>query len=316
MTSWGYTLSSEEHPPRTLMANAERAEAVGFDFLSISDHYHPWVGEQGQSPFVWSTIGAVAARTSRIRLGVGVNCPILRIHPAIVAHAAATSACLLEGRFFLGVGTGEALNEHVLGQRWPNIETRREMLSEAVAVMRCLWTGDTVDHRGQHYTVENAKLFTVPDEAPPVVFSAFGEEAARLAAAEGDGIWGTSPQADLLEVFEAAGGKGMKVGQLSLCWGPDRDRAVELAHRVWPNTGIPGQLSQDLPTWTHFEQVAALVTPEAIADKLPCGPDPGPIRDAIAAYTDAGYDHVHLHQIGPDQEGFLSMWEREVVPRL
>src|SRR5215213_6619023 len=201
MTSWGYTLSSEEHPPQVLVANAERAERAGFDFLSISDHYHPWIREQGQSPFVWSTIGAIAARTSRIRLGVGVTCPIMRIHPAIVAQAAATSACLLEGRFFLGVGTGEALNEHVVGQRWPNIETRREMLSEAVAVMRRLWSGETVDHRGRHYTVENARLFTVPEEPPPVVVSAFGEEAARLAAADGDGIWGTSPQSSLLETF-------------------------------------------------------------------------------------------------------------------
>src|SRR5262249_9559780 len=187
MTNWGFTLSSEEHGPRDLIHYAQQAEAAGFDFLTISDHYHPWVSNQGESPFVWTTIGGVAATTSRVRLAVGVSCPLVRIHPAIVAQAAATCAVAMEGRFLLGVGTGEALNEHITGEHWPTIETRWEMLREAVEIMRSLWDGDTVDMRGEHYTVENAKLFTRPEEPPPVVVSALGTTAAGVAADIGDG---------------------------------------------------------------------------------------------------------------------------------
>lgn len=316
MTSWGYTLSSEEHGPRRLVELAERAEQVGFDFLTISDHYHPWVSEQGSSPFVWATLGGVAARTRRVRVGTGVTCPIIRMHPAVVAHAAATVADMFEGRFFFGVGTGEALNEHVTGEGWPPIEVRLDMLREAVEVMRSLWTGDTVDHWGEHYTVENAHLFTVPPEPPPVVVSAFGPMAARVAAEVGDGLWATSPDTETVEAWQQAGGKGMRVGQVTICWGADREQAVRTAHRVWPNAGIPGQLSQDLPTWTHFEQAAQLVTEDLIASSVPCGPDPGPVLEQVGALVDAGFDHVHLHQIGDDQEGFFEFWEREVAPRL
>ena len=194
MTSWGFTLSSEEHPPAALVAQAERAEAAGFDFLTISDHFHPWIDEQGHSPFVWTVLGAVANVTDRVRVGTGVTCPILRVHPAVVAHAAATTAVLFEGRFFLGLGTGEALNEHILGQRWPAVETRLEMLEEAIEVMRQLWTGEVVDHRGAHYQVENARLYDVPDDRIPVVVSAFGAKAGELAGRAGDGIWMTSPR--------------------------------------------------------------------------------------------------------------------------
>ena len=178
MTTYGYTLSSEEHAPSTLVDLARRAEAVGFDFLTVSDHYHPWVQAQGHSPFVWSLLGAVSAVTDRVRVGVGVTCPTMRIHPAIVAQAAATSSLLLEGRFFLGVGTGEALNEHIIGRHWPVPEVRRTMLAEAIDVMRRLWTGETVDHHGEHYIVENARLFDPPEEQIPVVVSAFGTDAA------------------------------------------------------------------------------------------------------------------------------------------
>ena len=198
MTSWGYTLSSEEHPPADLVRQAQRAEAAGFDFLTISDHFHPWIDEQGHSPFVWTVLGGVAQATTAVQVGTGVTCPILRIHPAIVAHAAATTAVLFEGRFFLGLGTGEALNEHILGQRWPAVETRLEMLDEAIEVMRELWTGEVVDHHGTHYKVENARLYDVPDDPIPVVVSAFGTKAAELAARDGDGIWMTSPRDDVL----------------------------------------------------------------------------------------------------------------------
>jgi coenzyme F420-dependent glucose-6-phosphate dehydrogenase len=316
MTNWGYTLSSEEHGPCELVRYAQRAEEVGFDFLTISDHYHPWLESQGQSPFVWTTIGGVAATTSRVRLAVGVCCPLIRIHPAIVAQAAATSAAAMEGRFLLGVGTGEALNEHITGVHWPTIETRREMLRDAVQIMRDLWTGETVDHVGAHYTVENARLFTLPDEPPSVVVSAFGEGSAAVAADIGDGLWSTAPDHDLLAQYSKAGGTGPRIGQVSVCWAPDEEDAVRTAYEWWPNTVLEGQLSQDLPTWTHFKQACALVTPDDVRESVPCGPDPDRVVESLRTYEKAGYDHIHVHQIGPDQEGFLRFWERDVLTRL
>ncbi len=313
MTAFGYTLSSEEHGPATLVANAGRAEELGFDFVSISDHFHPWVSEQGHSPFVWSVLGAIGATTDRIEVGVGVTCPIIRIHPAIVAQAVATTTLLLDGRFVFGVGTGEALNEHVLGDRWPRPEIRREMLEEAVDVMRALWTGDTVDHRGEHYEVENAKLFDIPDAPPPVVVSGFGTEAAALAGRIGDGYWGTTPDRELLDAYEKAGGTGSRYAQLNVCWADDVDTARKTVHRVWPNGGIPGQLSQDLPTWTHFEQAAELVTEDDATKSTPCGPDiVEPILESVRKYEAAGYDHLYFHQVGPDQAGFLDFWDSEL----
>ncbi|HWC67583.1 MAG TPA: TIGR03557 family F420-dependent LLM class oxidoreductase [Acidimicrobiales bacterium] len=316
MTQFGYTLASEEHPPNDLVRHARRAEELGFDFLSISDHFHPWISEQGQSPFVWSTIGGVASVTERIELGVGVACPLIRIHPAIVAQAAATSAVMLEGRFFLGVGTGELLNEHVVGARWPAIEIRQEMLREAVDIIRRLCTGDDVDHHGRYYEVENARLFTHPEDVPPIIVSAFGPAAVEMAAEIGDGLWSTSPDPELLQQYGDAGGKGPRIGQVTLCWADNREDAIRTAHRVWPTSGIPGQLSQELPTPTTFEQAAQLVTPEAIAQKLPCGPGVEPVLEAIRAYEQAGFDRLHLHQIGPDQDGFFRFWEKELQPAL
>ncbi len=316
MTTWGYTLSSEEHRPADLVRHASLAEQAGFDFLSISDHFHPWIDEQGHSPFVWSVLGGVAQATSTVRVGTGVTCPILRTHPAIVAHAAATTALLFEGRFFLGVGTGEALNEHVLGQRWPSIEVRQEMLAEALHVMRELWKGDTVDLHGTHYTVENARLYDVPDEPIPIVVSAFGTKAAELAARDGDGIWMTSPRDDVLRAFRHANGTGPRIGQYTLCWAPTEAEGVATAHRVWPNTGLPGQLAQDLPTPSHFEQATTLVSEQHIAEQVACGPDPDRVLDDLRTYEAKGLDHIHLHQIGPDQEGFLAFWEQELRPKL
>jgi G6PDH family F420-dependent oxidoreductase len=316
MTTWGYTLSSEEHPPAELVRLAQDAEGRGFGFLSISDHFHPWIDEQGHSPFVWSVLGAVAQVTDSVRVGTGVTCPTLRTHPAIIAHAVATTAQLFEGRFFLGVGTGEALNEHILGQRWPTIEIRQEMLAEALEVMRELWTGSTVDHHGRHYTVENARIYDPPAEPIQIVVSAFGPKAAEMAAEHGDGIWMTSPQDEVLEAFEKAGGTGPRIGQLTLCWAETEKDAVATAKRIWPNTAIPGQLAQDLPTPQHFEQATELVRDEDIASAVPCGPDPGPVLEKLRAAEEAGLDHVHLHQIGPDQQGFLQFWEKELLPEL
>ncbi len=313
---YGMTLSSEEHPPKRLVEMARMAEDAGFDFVSISDHYHPWVGEQGHSPFVWSVLGAIAEATDRIEVGVGVTCPTVRIHPAVLAQATATTSQLLGDRFVWGVGSGENLNEHILGDRWPPFDIRIEMLEEAVEVIRKLWRGDSVTHRGEYYTVEDATIFDPPQHDVPIVVSAFGPKAAEVAARIGDGLWITGIQAEVIDAFRQAGGRGSVYSQLSLCWADDRDKAVALAHRVWPNTAMPGQLVQDLRTPLHFEQAAEVVTKEMIADALPCGPDPAPIVESTRRAIEAGVDHVYFHQIGDDQEGFVDFWRRELRPAL
>jgi len=316
VVSFGYTLSSEEHAPRDLVANARRAEDLGFDFVSISDHFHPWVSNQGHSPFVWSVLGAIAASTERIEVGVGVTCPIVRIHPAVLAQASATAALLLEGRFTFGVGTGEALNEHVLGHRWPRPEVRLAMLEEAVDVIRRLWSGETVDHRGEFYEVDNARLFDPPEAAPPIVVSGFGPEATKLAARIGDGYWGHSPEKELLELFGSEGGRGPRYAQLNVCVADDEATARKTVHEIWPNGGVAGQLSQDLPTFTHFEQAASMVTEDDATESVPCGRDVEPILESVRAYREAGYDHLYFHQIGPDQAAFFDLWSTELQPAL
>ncbi len=316
MAEYGYTLSSEEHGPNDLVRHAALAEEAGFDFVSISDHFHPWVEAQGHSPFVWSVLGSIAQVTDQIDVAVGVTCPIVRLHPAIVAHAAATTSLLLGDRFSLGVGTGEALNEHVLGHRWPPPAVRREMLEEAVDVMRRLFTGETVDHRGAFYEVENARLFDPPDVVPPIIVSGFGDAAVELAARIGDGFWGHSPEREVIDRYEQAGGSGPRYAQVNVCWATDEDDARKTAHHVWPNAGVSGQLSQDLPTWTHFEQASETVTEQDATKSVTCGPALQPYLDAVREFTDAGYDHVYLHQIGPDQEGFLRFWSEELRPAL
>ncbi len=316
MVKHGLTLSSEEHPPRKLVEIAVAAEQAGFDFVSISDHFHPWISEQGHSPFVWSVLGAISQRTQDLEVGVGVSCPTFRVHPVISAHAAATAACLLDGRFTWGVGSGEALNEHVLGDRWPPGEIRLEMLEEAIEITRELWAGGSVTHRGTHYTVEDARIFDLPATMPPIVVSAFGDEAVKLAARHGDGLWSTGLQGEIIDKYRAEGGKGPIWSQLSLCWDPDYETAVDRAHRIWPNTALPGQLAQDLRTVLHFEQAVELVTREDIESSLPCGPDPEPILDSIQEAIDLGIEYVYLHQIGDPTEGFIEFWLQEIRPKL
>ncbi|MGZ6951118.1 MAG: TIGR03557 family F420-dependent LLM class oxidoreductase [Acidimicrobiia bacterium] len=309
MISIGYTLSAEEQPPRALVAHAQRAEAAGFDFVSMSDHYHPWVQAQGHSPFVWSVLGAVAATTERIDVGIGVTCPIMRIHPAVVAQAAATTSLLLEGRFFLGVGAGELLNEHIVGLRWPPPETRMLMLGEAVDVMRALWTGETVDHHGQFFTVENARLFDPPTRPVPVVVSGFGAAATELAARIGDGFWSVQPAPDLPGRYEQAGGTGPRIAQMTVCVAPTVEEGRRTLREQWPNAGVKGQAASDLPTWSHFEQVSEDLTEDQVVGDAPCGPDAESILKSVQQYLDAGYDRLYFHQVGPDQSAFFALWE-------
>ena len=316
MPEIGYALSSEEHPPNDLVRYAQRAEESGFTFAAISDHFHPWVDQQGQSSFVWSVIGAISSATTSLRLGTGVTCPTVRIHPAIIAQAAATAAAMMPGRFFLGVGSGENLNEHILGDHWPPAPVRQEMLAEALAVIRQLWEGGYQSFEGTYYTVENARLYTLPDEPPPIVMAAGGPSAAELAGQVADGLWSVAPDKDLIDKFRHAGGSGPRYGQINVCWAADEDEARKTAFEWWPNAGLGGELSQELPLPRHFEQAAALVTPDDLAAKLALGPDPEKYLDAIKAFVEAGFDHVYLHQIGPDQDGFFKFFQRELVPRL
>ncbi|MFD1150027.1 TIGR03557 family F420-dependent LLM class oxidoreductase [Saccharothrix hoggarensis] len=316
MVSIGYFLSSEEFTPRELVDQARWAERAGFERLWISDHYHPWNDQQGQSPFVWSVIGALSEVTS-LPITTAVTCPTVRIHPAVVAQAAATAAVQCRGGFTLGVGTGEALNEHILGDRWPSAPERLEMLEEAVEVMRALWTGKEVTHRGRHYTVENARLYTLPPSPVPVYVSAFGPKAADVAGRIGDGLCSTMPDPSLIEKFRAAGGDGKPTqAGFKVCHAETAEAGVKTAHRLWPNEHLPGELAQVLPTPRHFEQASTLVTEEAVASALPVGPDPEPYVDAVREYADAGYDEVYVQQIGPDQERFFAFWAESVAPEL
>jgi G6PDH family F420-dependent oxidoreductase len=312
----GYFLSSEETSPRELVEQARLAEQAGFQDLWISDHFHPWNDEQGHSPFVWSVIGAIARATSRMKLTTAVTCPTIRIHPAIVAQAAATSAVLLEGRFALGLGSGEALNEHILGTRWPEADERLEMLEEAVEVIRTLWQGGQQSHRGRHYRVENARIYDLPEEAPPILISAFGEKSTELAARIGDGLCTVAPVKDAVEEFRSKASRDVLVaGAVKVCWDEDEARARRTAHRLWPNDPLPGELSQVLPTPAHFEQAAQLVTEEMVAESIPCGPDLDAHVEKIREYEDAGFDELYVQQVGGGHERLFELYAQEILPR-
>lgn len=317
MTRFGYFLATEEHGPRELVRQAQGAEAAGFDALWISDHFHPWLDSQGQSPFVWSVVGAIGQVTS-LPVTTAVTCPIMRVHPAVVAQAAATAAVMVRGGFTLGVGTGEALNEHILGLPWPPASRRLSMLEEALEVMRRLWTGKLVTHRGEHYEVDTARLYTLPEEPPKVYMSAFGPKAIGLAAREADGLIQVAPAAEAVEAFRAEGGEGRPVqGGLKVCWAPTEEEARRVAHHRWPNEALTGEAPQLLPLPRHFEQLTeGLVTEQMVADEIACGPDPEVHVAAIRPYLEAGVDEVYVCQVGDDQEGFFEFYADEVLPRL
>jgi len=311
MAEIGYFLSSEEHGPAALVEQARLASDAGIGSVWISDHFHPWLDEQGQSPFVWSVIGAIAASTP-LAVITAVTCPTVRIHPAIVAHAAATSALLLDGRFELGVGSGEYLNEHIFGDQWPITDVRLDMLEEAVEVMRRLWTGEEIVHRGRHYTVENARLYSLPERPPPVLMSGFGPKATDLAARIADGYMSTKPDEDLVNRYREQGGRGTASAGVKVCWGPDADECAERAHRLWRSSGVPGELSQELRSPALFDQASSVVTVDTVAEHIPCGPDAEPIVKAVQRYVDAGYDRVFINQIGPNQAEFFRFFAHEL----
>jgi G6PDH family F420-dependent oxidoreductase len=317
MPELGFALSSEDHPPNELVRQASLAERAGFTFALISDHFHPWVDAQGHSPFVWSVLGAIAQSTEKFRIGTGVTCPLLRIHPAIVAHAAATVGCLMPGRFFLGVGTGENLNEHVLGAKWPAPDERLELLEEAVGLMRQLWEGDYQTHRGKHYTAENLRIFDLPDKSVEVAVAAMQPQAAQLAGKIGDALINVAPKQEIVQKFDESGGTGKpKYGQVTVCWAKSKDEAKKTAFDNWPNILVEGSASQELPLPSDFEQLVEDREPDDLEGALPLGPDADEYLEHLQEYEKAGYTHVCVHQIGSDQDGFLEFAKRELIPKL
>jgi G6PDH family F420-dependent oxidoreductase len=312
---FGYFLSCEEYTPAELVEQARLAQDAGFEALWISDHYHPWNDNQGQSPFVWAVIGALSEACD-LPVTTAVSCPTVRIHPAVVAQAAATAAVMLEGRFRLGVGSGEALNEHILGDPWPTADVRLAMLEEAVIVMRSLWTGETINHAGPYYTVDSARIYTRPDQPPPIYVSGFGPKATELAAEIGDGYINTAPDKELVALFkDNSGGKPAAAG-VKVCWADTEDEGVDIAHRLWANAGLPGELAQVLPSPKHFEQASQLVTKESTRTSAVCGPDIERHIEVFAPYRDAGFDEVYVANMGPNYKEMIQAYGEKVLPAL
>jgi G6PDH family F420-dependent oxidoreductase len=313
---YGYKLSAEGFGPQELVRQARLAEASGFDFVEISDHFHPWLDSQGHSPFAWTVLGAIAATTDTIGLATGVTCPTVRYHPAIVAQAAATLALVSDGRFTLGIGAGERLNEHVVGRGFPAVAERQAMLREALEIIRLLWQGGYQSYRGEYLDLEDARLFDLPDELPVIAVAAGGPDAAELAAELGDGMFGTEPKAELFEAYHGAGGDGPTYGEVGLAWAETEDAAVQAAFESsrWSLTGW--KVMSELPNPANFEAASTVVRPEDVAAAMPCGPDATKHLEAIREYENAGYDHVVLTNSGPDPDGFMDFFARELKPRL
>ena len=309
----GYFLSTEEYGPTELLEQARAADEAGFERLWISDHFHPWNDEQGNSPFVWSMIGAISQVCS-LPITTAVTCPTVRIHPAIIAQAAATSARLTGGRFTLGVGSGEALNEHILGDPWPSADRRLEMLEEAVELIRRLWSGEVVSWEGRYYEVDHARIYDLPEQPPEIYVSGFGPKSIELAARIGDGYLNTAPDEGQVSEFKAAsGGKPAQAGA-KVAFAPTAEEGWEHAHRIWPNAGLPGEMAQILPTPEHFEQASSLVTLESTKKSVVAGNDPAPHLEQIAKYRDAGYDALHIANTGPHYREMIEFYGERVLP--
>ncbi|GAB2480899.1 TIGR03557 family F420-dependent LLM class oxidoreductase [Nocardiopsis aegyptia] len=309
----GYKLFAEGFGPREIVDQAVRAEAAGFDFVEVSDHFHPWLYSHGHSGFVWSMLAAVAERTERIQMATGVTCPTIRVHPAIVAQAAATTALLSEGRFVLGLGSGERLNEHVVGKGWPNASARQEMLREAIEIIRLLWSGGYHSYEGRHLALEDARVFDLPEEPPPIIVAAGGERSATMAAELGDGMFGTEPSRVLTGAYENNGGDGPLYCEVPLAWAPDEASALDAARETF-RFGLTGwKVMSELPNPVNFEAATALITRDHMRDGLGFGPDPERHLAVIRQFAAAGYDHLCLVNSGPDPEGFFRFFEEELA---
>jgi G6PDH family F420-dependent oxidoreductase len=312
----GYKLMSEEHGPAELVANARRAEQAGFDFAAISDHFFPWIEEQGHAPLAWTVLGAIANATTRLGLMTAVTCPTMRYHPAIVAQGAATLGLLSNNRFSLGLGSGERLNEHVVGMGWPGIAERHARFGEAVDIIKGLLAGNLQNYAGKYLKLENARLYDRPHRPPPIVIAAGGPKAARFAAEKGCGLMATEARADLIDAFRGAGGAGPRYAEVAMCCAGREKEARQTAHRYfrWAATGWPVQA--ELPDTKGFAAASQFIPVEVIAEKITCGPSADRHLEAIGKFVDAGFDHVILVQIGPDQDYFFDFFARALAPKL
>ena len=311
----GYFLSTEDYTPAELLEQARAAEEAGFEALWISDHFHPWNNEQGNSPFVWSMIGAISQACS-LPVTTAVTCPTVRIHPAIIAQAAGTCGQLLDGRFILGLGSGEALNEHILGDPWPTADRRLEMLEEAVELIRELWKGEVVSWEGKYYETDHARIYNLPDEPPEIYLSGFGPKAIDLAARIADGFINTAPDGEQVKQFKDGSGGKPAQGGAKVAFAPTQEEGWEHAHRLWPNAGLPGEMSQILPTPEHFEQASSLVTLESTRESVVAGNDPAPHLEQIEKYRDAGYDALYIANMGPHYRDMIEFYGKEILPTL
>jgi len=323
MTRFGYTLMTEQSGPRELVRYATAAERVGFDFEVSSDHYSPWLTEQGHSPYAWSVLGAVAQATDRVELMTYVTCPTMRYHPAVVAQKAATMGLLSEGRFTLGLGSGENLNEHTVGQGWPAVETRQEMLEEAIEIIRALFGGDLVTFRGEHFAVDAARLWDLPEEQVRIAVAVSGDQSVERFAKLADDLIAVEPRGDLvsswndLDGVQRVGDGARAIGQLPICWDPDEKAAVERAHEQFRWFGGGWQVNADLPTTSGFAGASQFVTPDDVAESIPCGPDLDKIVESVSAFWKAGFTDVAVVQVGDEgQDRFLDEAAGPLLERL
>ncbi|MFD6666782.1 TIGR03557 family F420-dependent LLM class oxidoreductase [Micromonospora chalcea] len=312
----GYKLASEAFGPQELIRQAIRAEEAGFDFVEMSDHYHPWLESQGHSCFTWSALGAIAARTSTLGLATGVTCPTVRYHPAIVAQAAATMALISDGRFTLGVGAGERLNEHVIGQGFPSVRGRHERLREALEIIRLLWQGGYRSYEGRHLKLEDARIWDLPDDPPVIAVAASGRESAGLAAELGTGLFATEPKSSIVDQYRNAGGQGPRYAEVPMAWATDEESAVRAAKETsrWAVTGW--KVMSELPNPVNFDAATTWVEDHHIRRQFSVGPDAGPHVEKARAYVEAGFDHIVLQNAGPDPDGFLDFCARDLLARV
>lgn len=313
----GYKLMAEGFGPRELVRQAVKAEEAGFDFVEISDHYHPWLHEQGHSPFAWSVLGAIAAKTERIGLATGVTCPTVRYHPAIIAQAAATLALLSDGRFTLGIGSGERLNEHVVGPGFPqSVQVRQDMMREALEIIRLLWQGGYRSYQGEYLQLRDARVFDLPEEPPPIAVAAGGAQAARLAAELADGLFSTEPKDKLVKEFREAGGDGPLYAEVPMAWAPDEQTAAKAAWETsrWALTGW--KVMSELPNPANFAAASATVRQEDVLEQFACGSDPSRYLEVTRPFVDAGFDHLVMQNAGPDPDGFMEFYRSELDGRI
>jgi G6PDH family F420-dependent oxidoreductase len=317
MAKFGYSLSAEQLTVDETVKLAHDVEKMEFEFAMISDHFHPWTESEGQSAFVWSMLGALSQVTDSLEIGTGVTALLLRYHPAIIAQAAATVATLMEGRFVFGVGAGENLNEHIVGEGWPPVTIRHEMFAEAIDIIKTLWRGEKSNYYGNYYTIEDAKIYTLPDKLPPIIISAYGPKAAKIAGEMGDGLITTSPNAEVVKTFQDNGGKGKPMYiQFTVSFDEDEEKAIQTAYDIWPIAGYNDPLNTELRLPKYFEKAKKMISPGDIAEQIPYGPDPQKYIDKITEALDLGFTHIYLNQIGHEQTKFMKFYKEQVITKL